>query len=111
MNFTFNVDLICDPCFCVQMVMYMILGRFKQNPQVDLFRYVIPTTEDYLWLKARLMSLDSISHHHCWCAPARPQLTLVWESEDKLPDWLKDNQSVSLLHLQESELQLHCRPA
>jgi hypothetical protein len=31
--------------------MYMILGRFKQNPQVDLFRYVAPTTEDYMWLK------------------------------------------------------------
>src|SRR5689334_10645541 len=91
--------------------MYMILGRFKQNPQVDLFRYVAPTTEDYMWLKvietqtcvlARLLRLCDVH-----------QLTLVWESEDKLPDWLRDNQSLTLLHLQESKRRLGivaCRP-
>jgi hypothetical protein len=36
--------------------MYVLIGRFKPHRDVDLFRLVCPTTEDYMWLKV-------ISHH------------------------------------------------
>lgn len=44
-----NTDTLgLDP---FKIAMYMIIGRFKVNPAINLLKYIAPTTEDYMWLK------------------------------------------------------------
>jgi hypothetical protein len=41
--------------------MYILIGRFKPHRDVDLFRLVCPTTEDYMWLKVLHMNHQNLT--------------------------------------------------
>ena len=71
----------CDP---YRMVCYHLIGRFPINYNVDIYKYVAPTSEDYMWLK----------------------LSVMWESTEPLPESIYgiDSQYLSLSHFQSSLL-------
>jgi len=81
LNEEYNRDLAqnrqADP---YKLAMYLLLGRFKYTSMVNLSSEVMPTTEDYLWFK----------------------LSILWESEEKLPAWLgQSSEALSLASLQD----------